>query len=247
MFIKVKFRFILFFSICLTIVFVSSKSKANFFDEQVYPVFEPQETDHTKYLWMTGAAAVGILAVQSIDGDIKSRYGDHQLMPAWQSRIGDQYVSYGGNILIAVGQLIWDRDNGINHTRALLFTFAATHTLKYLILQERPDGSDHYAMPSGHTSTAFATATSLTMAYGWKVGVPAYAMATFTGLSRINDDRHWGSNVMAGALLGILIGKATFFKNKEEGFEARSKVDQKFALIPAYDDKGFSLNFIKQF
>lgn len=228
------------------ILFCSSQASANFFDEQVYPVFEPETEDTSHYLLAGGLSAAAILLVQSMDGQIRSDMGNNQLMPSSTSSIGDHYVSYGGNVMIALGQLIWDRHNGMNHSRALLFTFLATHALKNLVHQQRPDQSDDYAFPSGHASSAFATATSLSMAYGWKVGVPAFAMATLTGLSRIADDRHWGSNVAAGALLGIAIGRATFFKKKEDE-ELTEKAASKTNIFPSYDKRGVSLNLVHDF
>ncbi len=72
---------------------------------------------------------------------------------------------------------------------------------------ERPDGSDNHSFPSGHTATAFAAATMLTKEYGhlspW-VGVGAYSCATATGLMRVANNKHWLSDVLVGAGVGIL-------------------------------------------
>jgi len=60
-----------------------------------------------------------------------------------------------------------------------------------------------YAMPSGHTSGAFSTATSLSLRYPeWYVIVPAYAWAASVGYSRMHLGLHYPSDVLAGALLG---------------------------------------------
>jgi membrane-associated phospholipid phosphatase len=74
--------------------------------------------------------------------------------------------------------------------------------------------SGYTSMPSGHTSASFAAASAL--ADDWRLfaprsarwAVPAlYAGATLVGLSRMYHDRHWGSDVVAGAALGTLAGK----------------------------------------
>ncbi|MBA3260119.1 MAG: phosphatase PAP2 family protein, partial [Gemmatimonadales bacterium] len=74
----------------------------------------------------------------------------------------------------------------------------------------RPDDllQDEPAMPSGHTAMAFALATSLAddINRPW-ASVGLYTMAGAVGWSRINDDRHWLSDVAAGAVLGIASAK----------------------------------------
>jgi membrane-associated phospholipid phosphatase len=68
--------------------------------------------------------------------------------------------------------------------------------------------SGQAAMPSGHTAAAFALATSLAddIHRPWAT-VGLYGMATAVGWSRINDNRHWLTDVTAGALVGITSAK----------------------------------------
>ncbi len=77
---------------------------------------------------------------------------------------------------------------------------SATHVV-------RPDGSNNQSFPSGHTATAFMTATMLSKEYGhlspW-ISVGAYSVATGTGLMRMANNKHWLSDVMVGAGIGIL-------------------------------------------
>ena len=81
-----------------------------------------------------------------------------------------------------------------------------TQGMKYTIRRERPDNSRRNSFPSGHTGTAFLTATMLHMEYGWRSpwwSIGGYTLAAFTGVSRILNDRHWMTDVMAGAAIGI--------------------------------------------
>lgn len=77
---------------------------------------------------------------------------------------------------------------------------------KAVIHERRPDRSDNKSFPSGHATLAFASATTLHRRYGWKVGLPAYAVATLTGVARHEANKHFWHDVGAGAALGIASG-----------------------------------------
>ncbi|MEG0789261.1 MAG: phosphatase PAP2 family protein [Alistipes sp.] len=71
----------------------------------------------------------------------------------------------------------------------------------------RPDGSNNKSFPSGHTATAFMMATMLHKEYGGRspwYSVAGYTMATVTGVSRMLNNKHWLSDVLVGAGIGIL-------------------------------------------
>ena len=80
--------------------------------------------------------------------------------------------------------------------------------IKYTAKEMRPDGSTANSWPSGHTATAFVGASLLHKEYGltrspW-FSVAGYGMATATGVMRVLNNRHWISDVMSGAGIGIL-------------------------------------------
>ncbi|PKP16189.1 MAG: hypothetical protein CVU06_15110, partial [Bacteroidetes bacterium HGW-Bacteroidetes-22] len=68
--------------------------------------------------------------------------------------------------------------------------------------------SGYVSFPSGHTSTIFATATVWARVYADKpwIGLLSYSLATAVGISRIHDQQHWLSDVVAGAAIGYWIG-----------------------------------------
>ena len=88
-------------------------------------------------------------------------------------------------------------------------TAGATLILKYSVRETRPDHSNRRSFPSGHTSVAFATATYLQRRYGWRFGVPAYAVAAYIGWGRIYSQKHYWWDVLAGAAIGA--GSALVF------------------------------------
>ena len=80
--------------------------------------------------------------------------------------------------------------------------------IKYSAKEMRPDGSTANSWPSGHTATSFVGATLLHKEYGltrspwWSVA--GYGVATATGVMRVLNNRHWISDVMSGAGIGIM-------------------------------------------
>jgi hypothetical protein len=79
----------------------------------------------------------------------------------------------------------------------------ATYALKQVVNKERIDGSDDNAFPSGHASTAFQGAAFLHRRYGIKRAWWAYALATYTGWTRIDAHEHDAVDVLGGAAIGI--------------------------------------------
>ena len=96
--------------------------------------------------------------------------------------------------------------------------------IKYTAKEMRPDGSTANSWPSGHTATAFVGATILHKEYGmtrspW-YSVAGYGVATATGVMRVLNNRHWISDVLSGAGIGIMSTELAyalsdvFFKGK---------------------------------
>jgi membrane-associated phospholipid phosphatase len=95
---------------------------------------------------------------------------------------------------------------GSDLIRAQVMAELLTVGIKQGARRARPEGSG-YSFPSGHTSTAFASATVIQQHYGWKFGVPAYAVATYVAASRVEMRKHYLSDVAFGAAIGIMAGR----------------------------------------
>jgi hypothetical protein len=77
-----------------------------------------------------------------------------------------------------------------------------THSVKHIINKRRPNGGN-YSFPSGHTTAAFSGAAFLHLRYGWKIGIPAYLLASYVGYTRIVAHKHDKWDVLGGAIVGI--------------------------------------------
>ncbi|MGD8171697.1 phosphatase PAP2 family protein [Vibrio sp. TRT 21S02] len=102
---------------------------------------------------------------------------------------------------------------------------------KALIEEERPDGSSDDSFPSNHTAMAFSSATTLHLRYGWEVGLPAYGVASLVGVGRVEANRHYWRDVLAGAVLGSV--SAWIFTDA---------FDNNVQLIPWVDDESVGLH-----
>jgi hypothetical protein len=131
-----------------------------------------------------------------------------------------------------------------------LIAGSAVFTIKKFSGETRPDGSDQYSFPSGHTAAAFAAAEFMRQEYKdvspW-YGVAGYAMAATTGYLRMYNNKHWASDVVAGAGIGIISTKLAYwmypaikrklFKDKE--------VNTVFA--PTYQNGAFGFALVHRF
>lgn len=123
------------------------------------------------------------------------------------------------------------------------------NSLKYSCRVMRPDGSSRNSFPSGHTATAFMAATMLHKEYGHRspwYSIGGYTVATITGVTRQLNNRHWMSDIMVGAGIGILATELGYFLAdlifKEKGLnvtETYSVYDR--CRRPSF--LGFSLGF----
>lgn len=83
---------------------------------------------------------------------------------------------------------------------------AATYILKYAVKKERPDKSNHHSFPSAHTSISMQGAAFIQRRYGWKFGIPAFAVSAYVGWGRIYAKKHDIWDVLGGAAIGAASG-----------------------------------------
>jgi len=139
-----------------------------------------------------------------------------QLLTDFKTGIDDYTQFFGPAMVVGLklggyeGRSDWPRLLASAGTSYLIMA-ALVNSIKYSAKEMRPDGSTANSWPSGHTATAFVGATLLHKEYGltrspwWSVA--GYGVATATGVMRVLNNRHWISDVMSGAGIGILSGE----------------------------------------
>lgn len=158
---------------------------------------------------LTGAAAS--LAATEYDQKVKRFFNKKPRLGTNLTSFGNSFGTRYLNIMIAGVQMIWDPSNGMAHLEALLGTNVMVFMMKKSIHRTRPNGANEDSFPSGHTSSAFSSSGSLSYAYGWKAAIPAYTLTTLTILARLEDNKHWLSDLLMATSIGIYWARSAGF------------------------------------
>jgi membrane-associated phospholipid phosphatase len=117
---------------------------------------------------------------------------------------------------------------------AQLLAGAVTFGIKHAFDRRRPDREPR-SFPSGHAAGTFAAASVLQRHFGWKGAVPAYTAAVLISGARLQANSHFSTDVIAGAALGILAGRAATFDM------AGARVSASPAIVPGGGAVSFSI------
>ena len=119
--------------------------------------------------------------------------------------------------------------------KAEMMSFAIVTGLKVGINRTRPNGENKDSFPSGHTAQAFISATFLHREYGhlspW-YSIGGYAMATSVATLRVMNDKHYLSDVLYGAGIGIFMTNLAYLTH---GYRRAKKI-QGLTVMPTYSD-----------
>jgi hypothetical protein len=153
---------------------------------------------------------------------------------------GGLYVQAGSGLATyLIGRAIGNKSIaslGGDLVRGQALTQLFVQGTKFAVGRQRPDASNSRSFPSGHTASSFATATVLEQHFGWKIGIPAYTFAAFVGASRMASSKHYFSDVVLGAGIGIAAGRTVTLHVGRE----------RFALGAAPTQGGAMVTFTKQ-
>lgn len=165
-----------------------------------------------------GGAAIG-LREGDVDREVREWVREHPRRWGEASDVLGEFgrVELQAPVLLGVyGYSVWSESEELHEVMssvlsATTITGISTTALKFMANTSRPSDkwmNGEYGFPSYHTSSTFAIAAVLDEYYGLKVGLPAYALAGAVGFSRIDEQDHDLSDVVFGATLGFVIGKA---------------------------------------
>jgi membrane-associated phospholipid phosphatase len=164
----------------------------------------------------------------------------HRLFPSSKTRVADilifaPYLELGAVALAGVES----RNDRINTlliiAKSEAIMLGSTFLVKSLSHEERPDGSDNLSFPSGHTAQAFLAASIVHTEFRDKsqwYGIGAYTLATSVGVLRMVVDKHWQSDVVAGAGFGILSAHLGYLTHRNRW--GRKSIGRDIGVMPTY-------------
>ncbi len=201
-------------------------------------------------LWGWNLAALGAAAGVAIP--LSQTDADEEIQDAADGSLGDD-LSKIGNIggdgltlagiaasTYILGKVIKDEkvtETGEALIEAQIIRAVMTKLIKVSVGRERPNGRDDRfssSFPSGHASGTFALASTVDYMYGHKIGIPLYLFAAFSSYSRLSEDKHFLSDVLFGAVLGTVIGRAVAKIHKDENHN-------RFSILPYSDSDSAGL------
>ena len=234
--------------------YVNDSIKANSFDTSKELKFSYKQLIIPSALIGYGVIALNNNSLKSLNLEIREEVNEH-IDEKFTIDDISQYVPavsvYALNAFGVKGKHNF-KDRTIILGTAYVIMSGTVFGLKKWTKVERPDGSSNNSFPSGHTANAFMGAEFLYQEYKdvspW-YGIAGYVVATGTGLFRMYNNRHWFSDVVAGAGFGILSTKVAYwiypwmkekiFKDKDEKYSGMA--------MPFYNGKqagvGLVLNF----
>ena len=166
----------------------------------------------------------------------------------------DNYIQYIPFAQIYIGDLVGmkAKNHWFDQTKNIflggMVTMVVTHSLKRAIGKSRPDGARH-AFPSGHTAASFMGATMLYHEFKDENVIYAssgYLFSTTTGGMRVMNNRHWVSDVLAGAGVGILVANLIYHIEPLKNFNP-FKNSKNISFSPMIDNEGFNFTASLQF
>lgn len=164
-----------------------------------------------------GVSSLGNIGLKNLNLEFKEEIQENY--PRFKTRL-DDYLMFapaaGAFMLESTGVKGRHdlKDKLIIYGTGLGIMTATVYVLKKVTHQLRPDGSKYNSFPSGHTATAFMSAELLSREYGFRshwYSYAGYAAAAGTGILRMYNNRHWFSDVVAGAGIGILSTRLSYW------------------------------------
>lgn len=143
------------------------------------------------------------------------------------------------------------KDRTIIYITSQLISATFVMPIKYIVKEERPDGSNYLSFPSGHTATAFSSAQFMFREYKdtkfW-LSISGYCFAAFTGVYRTLNDKHWVGDVVGGAGFGILSTELAYWLYPKINELLSGKEKRTSAMImPFYQKGSFGIGMLRNF
>lgn len=183
--------------------------------------------------------------------------GRQRIAPNFRTHADDYLIFspivavYGLDALVGTSLGAKARHRFLDRTVRVLTASALSQAIiipiKYYTHVERPDGSDFKSFPSGHTTQAFVGATFMHKELGqispW-YSIGAYTVATGMGVLRVLNNKHWLSDVLVGAGVGILSTNVAYLIFPDKKDRVQKDQTSHILIMPVYDEGGIGFSML---
>jgi len=200
-------------------------------------------------LWGSGVTLALIILEDQIVDPVQDETVENRPLGS-ASTFGDRMGQLIPNAVYMAGMGLhyyWTK-NEVSANRAIdMFKSSAysglvTQVLKFMVHEPRPNNTSgnrsYESFPSGHTASAFSFSSTVIAEHGfWPYGALATAMASFTGFSRMNDNKHYVHDVVGGFTLGTVYGFGIAHLRRGEKYQNLESKVSSWQVLPAYSDE----------
>ncbi len=175
--------------------------------------------------WLAGGTALAF-AIHPEDGKINRRLLGNSTVDTWfkpGKYVGNGAVVVGGSFGTYLAGRWMNKPRlehlGMDEIEGAILSQGISEAGKLVFRRNRPSNpagkqAKGYSLPSGHATLTFTAATILQQHLGYKAAIPTYLIASYVAMSRLHDNRHYASDVIAGAATGIIIGRSVTYHGR---------------------------------
>jgi membrane-associated phospholipid phosphatase len=168
--------------------------------------------DNLEPLLLGAAGSLAVVAPEDrVAGFFLRTHRMHEFGDTGEALGGPAIAGGAAGALFVAGRMTRNerfRELTYSLAQATAMSAALAGGVKACVPRERPSGEDQRSFYSGHTANAFAWATVLSRRRGLRVAIPSYAVAVLIGMSRLEKNKHYLTDVTAGATIGYIIGRS---------------------------------------
>jgi|GEM_PF-98839 len=144
-------------------------------------------------------------------------------------------------------------DRSVIYGMSNLIANGLSYGVKSLSIETRPDSSDRYSFPSGHTAEAFVSAEFFHQEYKdrlhWSASAAAYGVAITVAYLRMHHNKHWLSDIAAGAGIGIASTRFSYYLYPaiKHWIFGSKKIKETTLILPTYQQGAFGFALVHNF
>lgn len=189
---------------------------------------------------LMAVSITGVFTLNDFKNSVRDKFSGYKKGHTFKADDYIQYTTAIGYVGLGFIPGVKCRSEFNDRLRAGITAYAimaiSVNAMKYSFKHPRPGSGTRNSFPSGHSATVFTGAELMRIEYGNYIGLVGYAVAVTVGALRIYNDRHWVTDVLGGAAIGILSARAGYWllplEKKIFKLNKNKNRNKSFAILP---------------